>query len=111
MLLFLASLTNGQTSSVDIDPTQSFNPNNDDDDIDANEQNNSDPDSIVDDFRQTDISGERTVRKTKTAIIPKGATENNEEGFYLDGDYSTVKNEYGEMYLEVNLKLHHDGIR
>jgi hypothetical protein len=62
-------------------------------------------------FRDGDLAGETTVVKTKIAIIPKGATENNEEGFYLDGDYSTVRNTYGEMFLEVNLMLHHDGIK
>ena len=46
---------------------------------------------------------------TKADAIPKGATENNEEGFYLDGNYATVMNKYNELFLEVNLELHHDG--
>lgn len=31
-----------------------------------------------------------TIVKNEVALIPKGATENNEEGFYLDGWYATV---------------------
>jgi len=31
-------------------------------------------------------------------------------GFWLDGSYATIKNSYGELYMEVNLTLHHDGI-
>ena len=30
-------------------------------------------------------------------------------GFYIDGDYATVENKYGELFLEVNLTLHHNG--
>ncbi len=53
--------------------------------------------------RGQDLDGDVTVLKTKMAIIPRGATENNEEGFYLDGDYSTIKNRYGELFLELNI--------
>ena len=52
-----------------------------------------------------------TVVKTPFAFIPKGATENNEEGFYMDGWYATVKDQYDELYLEVEMELHHDGIK
>ena len=51
-----------------------------------------------------------TIVKTDVALIPKGATENNEEGFYLDGWYATVQDQYGELYLEVELELHHNNI-
>ena len=51
-----------------------------------------------------------TIVKNEVALIPKGATENNEEGFYLDGWYATVQDQYGELYLEVELELHHNHI-
>ena len=51
-----------------------------------------------------------TVVRNPIAIIRYGATEDNEEGFWLDGDYATVKNKYNELFLEVNLTLHHPGI-
>ena len=53
--------------------------------------------------------GKITYLPTKVAIIPKGATENNEMGFYLDGEYSTIINEYKEIILELSMTLHHDG--
>ena len=47
------------------------------------------------------------MAKRDIAVIPKGTTEYNEMGFWIDGDYATVKNKYGELFLEVNLTLHH----
>ena len=54
-------------------------------------------------------TGKITRYPTKTAIIPKGATENNEMGFYLDGEYTTVINEYKEVIFELSMTLHHNG--
>jgi len=61
------------------------------------------------------IDGERDSRlddnwprytTTKVDIILKGATENNEDGFWLTGDYSTVEDLTGDLTFEVNLTLH-----
>ena len=54
-------------------------------------------------------NGKITYLPTKVAIIPEGATENNEMGFYLDGEYATIINEYKEIILELSMTLHHDG--
>ena len=54
-------------------------------------------------------TGKITRYETKKAVIPKGATENNEMGFYLSGMYATIINEYRELIFELNLTLHHDG--
>ena len=42
---------------------------------------------------------------TKFDIIPEGATENNDSGFWVSSDYSTVEQLTGELKLEVNLTL------
>ena len=40
-----------------------------------------------------EVDGSETkYYRTKTPIIPEGATENNEMGFYLSAEYATVVN-------------------
>ncbi len=102
------------SQSFEFDPSKKFNPDFPEDDTQPSNPGASDNTEIVDSSaepRGQDLDGEVTVLKTKMAIIPRGATENNEEGFYLDGDYSTIKNRYGELFLELNIQLHHDGIK
>ena len=48
----------------------------------------------------------RVVSK-EVVMIPEGSLENNELGFYLDANYSSIENEYGEHFLEVDMTLHH----
>lgn len=59
---------------------------------------------------EEDDKGNKYIR-VEVPIIPKGATENNEEGYYLTGNYATVVNKYSEVQLEINLTLHHENIR
>ena len=43
---------------------------------------------------------------TEVDIIKKGATENNEPGYWLTGNFSTVEDLTGDLTFEVNLTLH-----
>lgn len=43
---------------------------------------------------------------TEIDLIPKGATVNNEMGFWLTADYSTVEQLTGELSFELNMTLH-----
>ena len=48
----------------------------------------------------------RVISK-QVEVIPKGSLVNNDLGFYLDANYSSIENEYGEHFLEVDMTLHH----
>ena len=41
------------------------------------------------------------------SIIRRGTTEHNIKNWYLDGDYSSVLDQFGDITLEVNMTLHH----
>ena len=49
------------------------------------------------------------TKSVPAPIIPQGATENNEMGFWLDATYSTILDQYQELKLELDLTLHHNG--
>ena len=55
------------------------------------------------------VQGEKAKIRKNVDYIPEGASEHNDEGFYLDGNYATVRNEYDEIFLELNMFLHHNG--
>ena len=55
---------------------------------------------------QTDNEFPRVISK-EVVVIPEGLLENNELGFHLNANYSSIENEYGEYFLEVDMTLHH----